>query len=948
MSNTESRQKIELLQSQVAALEQLLEIHERTTIEQTERLEQAMAALQIAKQQSEERAEEQVRRLVEFQSAILNNAGYAIITTTTEGILTALNPAAERMLGYTAEECVKLSAAALHDPEEVTKRARLFSAELGVTIEPGFEVFVAKARRNLPNEYEWTYIRKDGSRFPVLLSITALRDSQGTIFGFLGIANDITERKLAEEALRESEAKFKALADNLAVGLFIHQEGVVRYIGREGVQMLGYDNAGQIVGRSIMDFVHETERARVADLARRRIAGEPVPSRYETRFARQDGTSIDVLLSNMVVEYEGHPATQGTFTDITDYRRLETQIQESLERRSAQVQASTQIAQEIAAAPALDELFRRVVTLIKERLGYYHVQIFRHAPAADAVVLVAGYGEAGRKMLALGHTLAMGHGVVGTAADTGKSVLATDVTQDKDWRPNPNLPGTQGELAVPIKLRDQVLGILDVQSDRAGALTAEDQLLLEGLCGQIASAIESTRLLAEHARAEQVLRASEAQLAEAMRTARLANWEYDVAKDTFTFNDQFYALLRTTAEREGGYTMSSAQYAQRFVHPDDAPRINEEVTKAIHATDPNYSYQLDHRVYYADGELGYMTVRFRTQQDAEGRTIKTLGANQDTTERKLAEVALKETEERFRVISETVPIPILISSLADGTVLYGNESLGQTFGLPIQDLIGRQTPDFYFDPADRRLLMERLKREGMLRDYELHVKKFDGTPFWVLVSMRRLTFAAQPALLAAFYDVTERKQTEAKMQQALNEIERLYRATTREGWEVWLKSGQLATGYTYDRDTVQADDSVWSPQIEQALQQNALISPSDQNAVAVAPLSVRGAVVGALGVQDDPQRPLSPDELALLQEITEQGALALENARLYQDAQRRAVREQLVGKVTTHMRETLDVDTVIRTALDEIYRAMGLDEVTIHLALHSAEAATAPSGNGSG
>jgi len=145
----------------------------------------------------------------------------------------------------------------------------------------------------------------------------------------------------------------------------------------------------------------------------------------------------------------------------------------------------------------LDELYRLVVRLIKERFDYYHAQIFRYDPEINAVRLIVGYGEVGEKMLADGHQIEIGIGVVGTAAETGQPVLATDVTRDREWRPNPNLPETQGELAVPIRLRDQVFGILDVQSDRAGALTLDDQLLLQQLCGQIAIAIENTSLREE-------------------------------------------------------------------------------------------------------------------------------------------------------------------------------------------------------------------------------------------------------------------------------------------------------------------------------------------------------------------------------------------------------------------------------------------------------------------
>jgi PAS domain S-box-containing protein len=108
--------------------------------------------------------------------------------------------------------------------------------------------------------------------------------------------------------------------------------------------------------------------------------------------------------------------------------------------------------------------------------------------------LVVGYGETGEKMRKAGHKLAVGHGVVGTAAATGQPALATDVAQDSDWRPNPYLPDTKGELAVPIEFQDEVLGILDVQSDHAGALTQDDVLLLENLAGQIAIAIENARL----------------------------------------------------------------------------------------------------------------------------------------------------------------------------------------------------------------------------------------------------------------------------------------------------------------------------------------------------------------------------------------------------------------------------------------------------------------------
>ncbi len=144
--------------------------------------------------------------------------------------------------------------------------------------------------------------------------------------------------------------------------------------------------------------------------------------------------------------------------------------------------------------------------------------------------------------------------------------------------------------------------------------------------------------------AEEALIASEAQLSNALAVARMGHWEYDVPNDTFTFNDNFYAMLRTTAEREGGYTMSSSHYAERFVHPDDAGLVAEEIRKAIETTDPAFRGVLEHRVVFGDGEVGHVAVRFSIVKDDLGRTVKTYGANQDVTDHRRAEDALRQVQ----------------------------------------------------------------------------------------------------------------------------------------------------------------------------------------------------------------------------------------------------------------------------------------------------------------
>ncbi|MBI2253893.1 MAG: PAS domain S-box protein [Proteobacteria bacterium] len=160
-------------------------------------------------------AEEAFRNVSQIQTAILDHAGHAVIGTRTDGTIEIFNRAAEMMLGYTADELIGRATPALfHDPEEIAAQAQKLSHSLRRSFEPGFDVFVAEAIAGRRSEHEWTYVRKDGSRFPVLLSVTALRADDGAVTGFLGMAVDISERREREAALHRAQSELQnRLAD---------------------------------------------------------------------------------------------------------------------------------------------------------------------------------------------------------------------------------------------------------------------------------------------------------------------------------------------------------------------------------------------------------------------------------------------------------------------------------------------------------------------------------------------------------------------------------------------------------------------------------------------------------------------------------------------------------------------------------------------------------------
>ncbi|MFZ5885363.1 MAG: GAF domain-containing protein [Chloroflexota bacterium] len=168
-----------------------------------------------------------------------------------------------------------------------------------------------------------------------------------------------------------------------------------------------------------------------------------------------------------------------------------------LQRRAAQLQTITQLSEAIAHYQDLTELFSAVTRLISEQFGFYHVGIFLLDNEKRFVVLQAANSEGGQRMLARAHMLEVGTGVVGYAAQTGQPRIALDVGADAVFFNNPDLPQTRSEAALPLKSRDEVIGVLDVQSTAAGAFSEEDLQVLTTLANQVAIAFENTRLLEE-------------------------------------------------------------------------------------------------------------------------------------------------------------------------------------------------------------------------------------------------------------------------------------------------------------------------------------------------------------------------------------------------------------------------------------------------------------------
>jgi signal transduction histidine kinase len=198
----------------------------------------------------------------QLQSAIFNSANFSSIATDAKGVIQIFNVGAERMLGYTAAEVVnKITPADISDPQEVIARAEELSVELGTQIAPGFEALVFKASRGIEDIYELTYIRKDRSRFPAVVSVTALRDAQDAIIGYLLIGTDNTARKLAEDALLKAGALQNAIFNSANFSsIATDANGVIQIFNKGAERMLGY-TAAEVVNKITPADLHDPEEA---------------------------------------------------------------------------------------------------------------------------------------------------------------------------------------------------------------------------------------------------------------------------------------------------------------------------------------------------------------------------------------------------------------------------------------------------------------------------------------------------------------------------------------------------------------------------------------------------------------------------------------------------------------------------------------------------------------
>ena len=287
-----------------------------------------------------------------LQSAIFNSANFSSIATDAKGVIQIFNVGAERMLGYTAAEVMnKITPADISDPQEVIARAKALSVELGTPIAPGFEALVFKASRGIEDIYELTYFRKDGTRFPAVVSVTALRDAQDVIIGYLLIGTDNTARKQVEEERQKLDQRLRdqhfytrsLIESNIDALMAIDPRGIITDVNKQTEALTGCTR-DELIGAPFKNYFTDAARA---EAGINRVLAEGKVTNYELTARARDGKQTTVSY-NATTFHDRDRRLQGVFAaarDVTELKRYE----QTLHQKNVELESSSRLKSEFLA-----------------------------------------------------------------------------------------------------------------------------------------------------------------------------------------------------------------------------------------------------------------------------------------------------------------------------------------------------------------------------------------------------------------------------------------------------------------------------------------------------------------------------------------------------------------------------------------------------------------------
>jgi GAF domain-containing protein/HAMP domain-containing protein len=591
------------------------------------------------------------------------------------------------------------------------------------------------------------------------------------------------------------------------------------------------------------------------------------------------------------------------FNNMTDQLRevigsLEQRVTErtqDLEQRALQLQTASEIAQEAVSTHELDTLLDRSVNLIQERFSFYHVSIYSPDEQRQYAVLRAGSGEVGKLMVQRGYRVRIGDvGIVSHVAGTGEQRVVNDVKTDFTYAKHPLLPETACAAALPLKVGGRIIGVLDVESQQVNVFTQDNMAVLQTLADQLAGAIENARLLDElrsslHETRTLNQRYTQESWSRVTKGNKVSGYQFDLSQIT-SFTSDLPAEIHSRL-------LTGHAVPIRDLRPDGSSKTegNEPTDKTV----PGSRSVLIAPLIMYDQLIGV------------------LGVEEDNPDRLWSseEIALLEA------ISNQVSLTLDNARLVEETQLRSEQiRLLQEITAVAASHVNLKE---MLDAVAKRLLtgynllhcgVALLDTDGGAGDEPGGQRKLSEYPRGAtntMVAYISAPEASGPDLAGTRFP--------AEGDEFLQKVLSTHKAIVVYG--------------TQRRDSNRNSEYIGNSQTMD-------LNNSHPTRLMV-PLLTRGEAFGTITMEvADSDRQFDDDELRLLEQIGLQISAAIEVARNFEQTANRAEYERLIGEMTSRIRETLDVETMVKTAVKEVQQALSLPEVVIRLGLPSTQAPT--------
>ncbi|MGA2919257.1 PAS domain S-box protein [Methanoregula sp.] len=456
---------------------------------------------------------------------------------------------------------------------------------------------------------------------------------------YSGVIKDTTDQKRAAEALEESERRYRSLIETTNTGyVILDDEGRVLEANPEYVRLTGHRDLSEIIGRSVVEWTAASEADKNA-AAVRQCVHDGFIRNFEIDYTDAAGHITPIEINATVVHEEGKCRIITLCREISDRRKAETAMRESEERYRLLAENSPDMIYFIDADGFVRYVNEFAAISMRARPGDL---VGKHVNELFSPEIAGPHLEEILKVIANRQP---------SHREIFEILPAGGIWLDVHLSPLIDETGT-------------VLGVLGLSHDISERKNAEEALVRLSRLDQ-----------------------------EALDVAKMGHFEFDVATQTFIFNDQYYRLIGTTADKAGGYRMPAARFTEQFIHPENTHFVEESIRAGIETPDSQFERRFESRIIRPDGTIIWVEVWFRIEKDDGGKTIRFYGVNQDITERKNAEEALQESEMKYRMLVESSN-DIIYTLNGDGVFTFVSPSWTTLLGHPTEDVVGKSFHQF--------------------------------------------------------------------------------------------------------------------------------------------------------------------------------------------------------------------------------------------------------------